>query len=274
MEATYARLQAAVDAWQLRDVKPIPSGEVALVCSAMFDGEAVILKVSPDVDDESLVVEARALRAWQSSGVVPRVLASRDGDLSMLLEKLEPAIPLLEAEPDALRRIAILGELARRLHQASAEVDGIANLGESAFVARRLHDLQGHRDAKVLRSLANDTSGRALLHMDLHGHNALNDRGSWKLIDPKPCVGDPHADVFVLIREDYPRDETVHELAELRIDCFASSAGLDVDRTRDWVRVCARAEVGFLRSLPSPTSGRAEFLESLQRLVYALDNSK
>ncbi len=118
-QSTYARLVGAIEAWHLQQVTAIDGGQVAFVCAAQLDDEPVIVKVTPDVDDAAMLAEAEALKTWSRSGVVPRVFGTRDNELTMLLERLEPGAPLLEMDPEVTRRLAILGALAQRLHQPS-----------------------------------------------------------------------------------------------------------------------------------------------------------
>ncbi len=240
-----SRFAAALDAWGLTDVVRLAGGEVALVASARCSWGEVVLKVSPRVARESDVfaAEARALAIWAQAGVAPLVIGTRDDELTLLMERLRPGTSLEEAEPDPERVVAILGGLCPQVHQR-VDPTAFCRLGEGAEAASWRHALAGTREADELEQLLEPSPRDRLLHTDLHCLNALRSGDVWAIIDPKPHVGDPHAEVFAFLYGPplnclpggrAAARERVRELASV----YAGAAGLEVDRVLVWLRLRA-----------------------------------
>jgi streptomycin 6-kinase len=247
------RLSAAVTAWRLTQLEPLAGGEVALVFAvATPDGEAV-LKLSPRAagETEAMAHEGSALALWARAGIAPQMLATRDDGLTLLLERVRPGHDLRDAGADAVEIVRTLGGLCPRLHQ-DVTPGQFRRLGEGSQALSWRRALAGTRELGELERLLTPSPADRLLHTDLHWLNALRGPDGWVVIDPKPYVGDPHADVFAFF--DGPplgampdgrraAREHVRALTEL----YAREAGLDRDRIEAWIRIRALAIVGEAR---------------------------
>jgi streptomycin 6-kinase len=224
------RTEAAVNAWGLRELTPLRGGNVALV----FAAGDVVLKVHPrgHVDDEQLAAERAALALWAPTGAVPELIGSRDGGLTLLMERLVPGTPLDATDVVWEERLEILGALVRRLHVAPGQPT-VPHIGGA--YARDWRRVLG--DSPLLDPADDDV----LLHGDLHGGNALRHGSAWRVIDPHAVRGDRHADVWALIDPlaPAPPDKST---ARSWVERYATAANLDADRAAAWVCLRARGE--------------------------------
>ncbi|MFE2756396.1 aminoglycoside phosphotransferase family protein [Actinosynnema sp. NPDC059335] len=220
--------------WGLRVVRPLSGGTShALWCER--DGEPVVLKVTPE--PALSVREHAALRAWEPSPRLVRVLAADPARGALLLEGLAPGTPAADGPG--------LADVLRALHIRPPE--GFPPLSERVdFVfglLRRRHP--GDHDAAHARAaaLARDRVPATLLHGDLHFGNVLDagERGP-VAIDPRPCVGDPAVDAVDL----------AYASPDLRDGIERWSAVVDGDRLAAWCEVFA----GFFPDHPS-VAGRS-----------------
>jgi streptomycin 6-kinase len=254
------RLTSAVAAWRLSALEPLPGGEVALVFAVATPDRDAVLKLSPRVAGETneLAQEGSALELWASAGIAPHLLAARDDGLTLLLERVRPGHDLRHA--DASEIVRTLGALCPRVHLAVAP-GRFRPLGAGSQAESWRRALAGTRERDELEQLLTPTHQDRLLHTDLHWLNALRGPDGWVVIDPKPHVGDPHADVFAFF--DGPplgampdgrraAREHVRRLTAL----YAAAAGLDRDRVETWIRIRALAIVG--ESAQAGASGGAD----------------
>ncbi|MFT7839136.1 aminoglycoside phosphotransferase family protein [Saccharothrix sp. BKS2] len=207
--------------WGLEVLGPLSGGTShALRCRR--GGEPVVLKVTPDPG--LAVAECAALRAWEPSPRVVRVLRVDPARGALLLEGLEPGTPATDGPqlPEVLRELHVpappgFPPLARR-------VDFVFGL-----LARR-HPGDHSRAHEEASRLARDRVPQVLLHGDLHPGNVL-DAGPRGLvaIDPRACVGDAAGDAvdFAYLGDDL----------EGRIEWLSSV--VDGDRLAAWCRVYA-----------------------------------
>jgi streptomycin 6-kinase len=268
-----ARLTAAVTAWRLTELEPLPGGEVALVFAvATPDGEAV-LKLSPRVAGETDAVahEGSALELWARAGIAPHMLATRDDGVTLLLERVRPGHDLRDA--DAVEIVRTLGALCPRVHLAVTP-GRFRRLGEGSQALSWRRALAGTRELSDLERLLTPSPEDRLLHTDLHWLNALRGPDGWVVIDPKPYVGDPHADVFAFFDGPplgampdgrWAARKHVRALTEL----YARKAGLDRDRIEAWIRIRALAIVGEAGQAGVSGDGNA-WSERLLRLADAV----
>ncbi|MEU4443780.1 aminoglycoside phosphotransferase family protein [Actinosynnema sp. NPDC050801] len=220
--------------WGLEVVRPLSGGTShALLCRRA--GEPVVLKVTPQ--PPIAVREEAALRAWEPSPRVVRVLRSDPARGALLLEGLVPGTPAVDGPG--------LAEVLRELHIPPRE--GFAPLSERVdFVFGLLRARHpGDHDAAHARAaeLARDRVRATMLHGDLHLGNVL-DAGPRGLvaIDPRPCVGDPAVDAVDL----------AYASPDLRDGIEKWSAVVDGDRLAAWCGVFA----GFFPDHPSVAAGR------------------
>jgi streptomycin 6-kinase len=206
-------------------------------------GEAAVLKVSFDGDDES-EHEALALQHWQGDGVV-RLLRADPRRRALLLERLHRRDLHDLGDLDACE---VAAGLSPRVHRPA--LPQLATV--TSYVARWLDDLEAqprdlpipHRMREQALSLGRDlvadpASVGRIVHGDLHYANVLAaDREPWLVIDPKPMSGDPHYEPAPMLwnRWDELADD-VRAGVRRRFHTLVDAAGLDEDRARDWVVV-------------------------------------
>jgi streptomycin 6-kinase len=227
------RLAAASAAWGLSGLEPLDGGVVALTCAATRAGRPVVVKLNPrgHSDDAQLAAEGDALAFWRPTGAAVELLGQRDDGFTLLIERLDPGHTLDDAGPTPAERLAELGRLAARLHRAGPPPSTLIHLREFAP-----------------RWPLPDEHDEVLVHLDLHGGNALRAGAGWKVIDPKGVRADRHADVWALIDpvmlESLPEEpEQARAAAERWIECYAEAADLEPGRAREWTRMRAQAEI-------------------------------
>jgi streptomycin 6-kinase len=275
-----ARLAAAVAAWRLTELEPLPGGEVALVFAAAATNRDAVLKLSPRVagGKDGPAREGAALELWARAGIAPQVLATRDDGLTLLLERVRPGHDLRHA--DAAEIVRTLGALCPRIHVAVAP-GRFRRLGEGSQAHSWRRALAGNRELDELERLLIPSRGDRLLHTDLHWRNVLRGPDGWLVIDPKPYLGDPHADVFAFF--DGPPLSTLpdgrraaREHLRALTELYAREAGLDRERVEAWIRIRALAIVGeFARAdregEPGVAADHRAWRERLLRLADAVD---
>ena len=214
------------------------NGYLGLVLPVWRGDEACALKVS--WPDESTVVEANALRAWNGRGMV-RLLESDPVHVALLLERLDHRRILEDVEIG--EAVGIAGDLIRRLSVPAPSglplltdvtqqlADTLPKRWEAAGRPMARDILEGARD--VARQLG-PASASLMVNSDLHYGNVLaGTREAWLAIDPKVVVGDPEYGVAQLLwtrLEDLQRDGGLTR----NFDALVERAGLDRQRTVNW----------------------------------------
>jgi streptomycin 6-kinase len=194
------------------------------------DGSGAYLKVTPDPDVFS--AEAAALNAWADCPAVVSLLDSVVEDNALLIEALEPGIPLSDWR--------LAGSLLAELRSVPAPTSGFPTVaGRVDF----MYDLARRRNPGLpsplidashaaARRLADTGSVVRLVHGDLHPANVLAAGSRHVAIDPRPCLGDPDLDVVDWAFLDaVTADEVRSRLADLDV--------LDEDRSWQWCRAMA-----------------------------------
>ncbi|WP_158841684.1 aminoglycoside phosphotransferase family protein [Saccharothrix deserti] len=220
--------------WGLEVVRPFSGGTShTVLCDRA--GVPVVLKVTPE--PALAVAEHAALRAWEASPRVVRVLAADPARGALLLEGLAPGTPAADGpEPDGAELLDVLRGLR------VPPPDGFPPLSERVdFVFGVLRArYPGDHDAahEKAAELARDRVTPTLLHGDLHLRNVL-DAGARGLvaIDPRACVGDPAVDAV----------DFAYSYPDLREGIGRMSAVVDGDRLAAWCEVFA----GFFPDHPS-----------------------
>ena len=164
------------------------------------DGTRAVFKLSPPCDAESFG-EIAAVRAFGGRGMA-RLLEVDTDECAMLLERLEPGLPLHTLRNERLE-MTIAAGIMRRLWRpvpAGFSFVTVERWGE-AFGRHRAEYAGGSgplpamlfdEGERLYHELAATTSRRVLLHGDLHQGNILSAaRSPWLAIDPKGVVGDP-----------------------------------------------------------------------------------
>jgi streptomycin 6-kinase len=238
-DATTLELVATMlERWNLTAGTAFEGGVAASVLAVTTaDGEPAVLKVGyPHWEAE---FEAVGLDAYGAE-LAPRVLRQDAWTWSLLIERVEPGIPLPQTTlaPDAALTAA--ARLHRRLSTVVVPegVPTVAEVVESYLrPARSLAtDPLVSEALDQLERLSTEPAPTMLLHGDFNPGNILTSGGGFRVIDPKPLVGDPAFDLWPLLEQvgapsaeslslvarltGYPRDRIVRW-------CFAR-AGLNV----------------------------------------------
>jgi streptomycin 6-kinase len=220
-------------------------GECAYVAGVLFrNGARAVLKIGmPHMEAEH---EAEGLRFWNGEPTV-RLLGSDDAAGAMLLERCVPGTPLRSLTEE--QQDEVIASLLRRLWRMPAAPHPFRPL--SAMLAcweqETLSQSSDWPDEglvraglKLLRDLPKSAEREVLLATDVHAGNVLSaKREPWRVIDPKPFVGDPAYDVT---------QHLFNCRARLRSDPggtirrFADLAGIDYERARLWTFARAAAQ--------------------------------
>ena len=215
---------------------------MGLVCEVEGPDGAVVLKVNPGGhrDVPWLRGEGEALRFWEPTGAVARLLGTRDDGLTLLMERLTPGTALDDTGRSFEERLDVLGGLAAELHARVPAGGGYISMSDfladgRAALADRPELLE--EVDRLLRPGDDDV----LIHADLHGGNALRHGNRWKVIDPKGVRGDRHADIWALLEPDAPALPEPGA-AWARVTRYAEAAAMDPRRAGAWTRVRAYME--------------------------------
>ena len=234
-----------LDEWQLT-VDGLPThGYCALVLPVRTpEGTPAVLKLNfPDDESEH---EHLALQHWQGRGAV-RLLRADPQRYAMLLERLHPEDLTQVWDLEACE---IVAGLYSRLHlpalpqlrPLSAYIDrwtgNLAKLPVDAPVPRRLVE----QALALGRAFVSDPdTDVVMIHSDLHYENVLaGEREPWLVIDPKPVAGDAHYEVAPMLWnrwDEMAGSGDLRAAVRRRFHTMVDVAGLDEDRTRDWVVV-------------------------------------
>lgn len=248
----------ALERWGLTFAHSLTPGETGALVSAVLSDDDLVLKVSPirgaAIDDESLH-EAEGLIAWRGRGAVEVVAHERVANVSLILmERARPGAMLAHSLSAGEVDGVVVGML-RQLWIPEAELPAdhpfrpleiMCDRWAASAEARLGADPRGlpadvvELGLRMFRELPRDWRGdQVLLATDLHHFNivsavetpgtALSD---WRVIDPKPYVGDPHYDVLQHMLN-YP--ERLLADAAGFVERVAGLAGLDRDRVLRWL---------------------------------------
>ncbi|MCK8613983.1 aminoglycoside phosphotransferase family protein [Gordonia sp. C13] len=245
------RLPAVAEAlladWELRrDGEELWHGFESLVIPVIGrDGRHAVLKVAFDGDDEG-AQEALGLQHWAGRGAV-RMLRADPRRRALLLERLDRTDLTSVDDDEACRVVAGLygvlhipapGRMTPLTRHLERWLAGLETMPRDAPVPRRFVEQALSLGRDFLSDAA--TVG-VVVHGDLHHENVLaapSGGQRWLAIDPKPMSGDPHYEPAPMLwnlldrRHGDPR-----WVIRSRFYTIVDAAGLDPDRTRDWVTV-------------------------------------
>jgi streptomycin 6-kinase len=243
-------------------------------CVRREDGSPVWLKLTPD--PVIAAEEAEALRAWAGTSSVVTLLAQELGEGALLLESVEPGVPVRELAW-RLPEVAVLLRDLRAPSPAPARRSVLRPLSHRIgflfdLTSRRLAGAGAGRsglfDSAVLgrartAALELATSGPVgLVHGDLHPANVLSGPGAGMVaIDPRPAWGDPDFDTVDWVLEGVVEraglERRIEELSVL-------VPGLSPDRVLGWCRALA-VLIAVPRVCDRRHDPETEFLVSLAR---------
>ncbi|MEU2980556.1 aminoglycoside phosphotransferase family protein [Streptomyces hirsutus] len=216
-------------------------------CLQRDTGASVWLKLTP----EPLIAreEAEALRAWADTPSVVTLLAVDLAAGALLLENVEPGVPVRQLVWNLPEVAVLLRDLRASpavpgehsvLRPLSHRIDFLFDLTERRLAAARVKGLVARAVLGQARVAALELAGSGpvgLVHGDLHPANVLSGPGARMVaIDPRPTWGDPDFDAvdWVLegVADPVMLEERIEELAAL-------VPGLSPRRVLGWCRALA-----------------------------------
>ncbi|MFF0629526.1 aminoglycoside phosphotransferase family protein [Streptomyces sp. NPDC004296] len=250
------------DRWNL-DLVATGGGGTSRVfrCLQRDSGASVWLKLTP----EPLIAreEAEALRAWADMPSVVTLLAADPAAGALLLENVEPGVPVrqlawnlpevaallrdLRVSPPVPGEHSVLGPLSHR-------IDFLFDLTDRRLAAARANGVVaptvlGQARAAALELAASGPVG--LVHGDLHPANVLSGPGARMVaIDPRPTWGDPDFDAVDWVLEGVADPAMLEQRIE---ELAALVPGLSPRRVVGWCRALAA-----LIAVPRMCAGRGD----------------
>jgi streptomycin 6-kinase len=239
-------------------------------CVRRDNGTSVWLKLTPD--HRIAFEEAEALRAWAGTRSVVGLLTQDLAAGALLLESVEPGVPMKQLAwrlPEAaallrdLRGPSLVQGQRSLLRPLADRVDFLFDLTSRRLAAADANELFDSAVLDRARAAAMELANSGpvgLVHGDLHPANVLSGPGLRMVaIDPRPALGDPDFDavdwVLAGVVETTELKQRIEKLAAL-------VPGQSPDRVLGWCRavaaliaasrVCARredSETQFLMAL-------------------------
>lgn len=231
--------------WSVKILPPFDLSYNYVAPALRADGTGAVFKAG--VPDPALTDEMTALGLWEGHGIAELLDCDPDRGV-MLLERLEPGLPLatVEADEEATR---IFTRVARQLWRPAPAVHhfetpqtwarGLGRLrrrfgGGTGPLPDRLVETAEALYAGLLSSAAEPV----LLHGDLHHWNILSaQRQPWLAIDPKGIVGEPCYEVGAWLRNPLPGLFDWPDLPRVfarRVEILVSELGFDRERVVGW----------------------------------------
>ncbi|MEV6166101.1 aminoglycoside phosphotransferase family protein [Streptomyces sp. NPDC052052] len=255
-----ALVHELVSRWNLDPVAAGGGGTSRVFrCVRRGTGATVWLKLTP----EPLIAreEAEALRTWAGTPSVVTLLAEDLAAGALLLESVEPGVPVRQLVWNVSEVAALLRDLRGSsaapgehsvLRPLSHRIDFLFDLTGRRLAAARANGLVapsvlGQARAAALELAASGPVG--LVHGDLHPANVLSGPGARLVaIDPRPAWGDPDFDAVDWVLEGVTDpavlEQRIEELAALVPD-------LSAHRLLDWCRALTA-----LTAVPRMCAGR------------------
>lgn len=265
------------EVWDFQIIHPVSDlsyGFVALV--RLNDSHnTAILKTTPA--GGNIITEARWLQSFKRG--VPKVYHIDEERHAFLMEHLQPGTTLksLVQEGRDEEATRIICQTILELHSTHSThststlnttltptptqnpnpnktpTTSLSSSSSPSFkhfseLSEALPLLKGHMDEAIIskamslfRDLSADRSSDILLHGDLHHENILQSESSWKVIDPHGYIGDPAAEVGVMIRNPfncYPNDKPLKKVLDRRLKILSEMLPFDPKRMYAWAFCC------------------------------------
>jgi streptomycin 6-kinase len=239
LDALPDTVAAVAAAWGFTPTETLTGGAVSFVTGGTLrDGREAVLKVAP-LDEENRH-EADALRVWAGRDAV-RLLHHDAARNALLLERLRPGTALYDAGLGWEEEARIAAPLIARLAVEPPAGHPFRLLADDA----RSWPLDDELAALAERLIATAPARSVLVNRDLHALNILRDGDRWRMIDPKPLVGDPAFTAGAMLRD--RRDELggrpdYEALLRRRLELLCAGTGDDPWRVAAWA-ACYVAEL-------------------------------
>jgi streptomycin 6-kinase len=240
-----ATLAFCEERWALSVGAPFPELSHNYVAPALrVDCTATVLKLS--LPNSDFRAEAEALRIFGGRGAARLLELDLDRG-AMLLERLEPGVPLTSVRDDE-EATSIAAGVLKQLWRSVPPDHPFPTISEWARGMERLRSNFGggtgplpsplvERAEALFAELIPSQSELVVLHGDLHHFNVLAaQREPWLAVDPKGVVGEPAYDTGAFLHNPTELLTTPHpgRVLERRIDLLAEELDLDRSRVRGW----------------------------------------
>lgn len=271
-------VQKYEEKWRFVAHDPYPLNYNYVAPVTLSDGSEAVLKMGFPGDKE-LVTEREALELYGGKGVV-KLLNAAPEDAVLLVEKIEPGMPLSQIADD-VQATKIFAEVFKKIRISVPENHSFPSIGDwSAAIPNLRHEYAGKPcplpeqlldTAELLfEELIATSEPVKLCHGDLHHDNILSsDREGWLAIDPKVVVAEPAYDVAAMIRNPYQKLKLVDDLQPLlesRLRILAEKLSFDIHRLHKWC--LAQTVLSAVWSV----EGGAKTPEHALRVADALDD--
>jgi streptomycin 6-kinase len=238
------QLKSLEQRWDFHFIKPLADLTFNFVGLVAFNAnqKPAVIKIAPR--SEHLLRELHCLLWFKKAG--PKIYAYDEEQYVFLMQYLNPGYSLKMlvkgGEDDTATRI--ICHTILELQKVKQQNYPLKHLTE---LVADLSSLQGHIDAKILNKaqslfteLTQDRSQDVLLHGDLHHDNIIRHESSWKVIDPHGYIGDPAAEVGVMIRNPmdcFPQDKPLATIIDTRINILKEELPFDPQKIKAWAFV-------------------------------------
>jgi hypothetical protein len=202
--------------WNFEPTEELPGGH----CSKVFANDHLVLKVPFQGEELTYGVPA-ALKLQTVEG--PKVFEHDPGG-AVLMERFVPGSTLAESGLEEHQCQEIFAHHARQ----------ISTLDPTGAMPLRDFFTNDH---PLKRHLLETTPLETFLHGDLHHFNLLKHGESWRPIDPKGLVGDPHFECAAYLRNPIPLIDRMDDLTSFsrsRVLSLARLLDLDPWRIAAW----------------------------------------
>lgn len=210
------------------------------------DGTHVVFKIGLHGDVE-FASEHDALQIFNGEGIIS-LLKSDTADNVMLLEQVEPGIPLSEIDDDE-QATRIVASIIKKLSKPVPPTMKFVTLQDwfKGFerLKKKFNGTTGPMPEKIIREaeelykyLIETSTEKLLLHGDLHHDNILSSaQRGWLAIDPDAVVGERAHETAAMLRNPWLKLKNTSDLEDVlskRIAILSEELEIDPDRIRQW----------------------------------------
>lgn len=232
--------------WKLQVQQPFNLSYNYVAPAIKNTGEHVVFKLGIPGEKEFLT-ELEALRTFHGDGIA-ELLDSDEEHSAMLIEKVEPGVPVSQLADDD-EATKIIASVMRKLHVHSTHLSTFPTLADwfkgFARLRSKLNGKTGDIPEKLFsegeelyRHLIDTRTESFLLHGDLHHDNVLSaTREPYLAIDPQGVVGERAHEVAAMLRNPQKKLHSsvdIRAVLERRIALLSDELGIERERIRQW----------------------------------------
>jgi streptomycin 6-kinase len=232
--------------WNIRIGAPFALSYNYVAPARLHDGSPAVLKIGFPTDKE-FQTEIDALRIYDGEGIV-KLLNADEARAVLLIERLEPGIPLRELQDDE-QATKIMASVMKKLWKPLLQGHTFPHVSDWAKGIGRYREKFGRSSGPLraylvdkaddlFQELIGSTSEAVLVHGDLHHGNVLSaQRNAWLAIDPKGVAAEPAYETAAMLRNPEPellkKSDLKHTLRK-RIVILSEALSLDAKRIQKW----------------------------------------